>query len=58
MTKNTMTDEQTRQLVEAVKKMNPDDLFAICDAVIKKENAKKARRQAKEAEAKAKNIGK
>ena len=47
--KKTLTEQETKALVEKVKQMNPDDLLAIVNATIKKEEAKKARREAKKA---------
>lgn len=51
-----MTDEETKRALEVAKNMNPDELFALCDAVIKEEEAKKARREAKEAKRRLHNI--
>ena len=43
-------EEKTRKAIEAVNAMTPEEVCAFVNAVIKKENAKKARREAREAQ--------
>ena len=55
MTKN-FTDQEDKEFIEQVRKMNGDELMAYIDAVIKREQAKKALKEAEEAERKLEEI--